>query len=1215
MAKNNEERKVRVVADGKQATATIKQMQAAVALLNAEMKKLPVNSQAFTNKKKEYQELQARLKQTTNEMYQLDRASKSFLERNVRVVSEGKQVTATIRQMQAAVAVLNEEMKELPVNSQAFTNKKKEYQELQARLRQTTNEVYQLDRASKSFWKDFKSLAGAMVGGNLITGMIQKIQMLGSAMLQSKINMEESLADIRKVTGMTSDELDMLQKNISGINTRTSRGELNELAYAAGKLGIQGVDNVSGFVRAADKINVALGKDLGKDAIPAIGKLVSIFQLEDEFGLEKSMLKVGSAINEIGAASTASEGYLVEFAKRMSGVSGIVGLSAPDIIGMAGTLDSLGQTAEVSSNALSKLFVKMGSDTATFAKYAGMNIQDFSKLLKEDAMEAFIQVLSGVEKTAGGVESLSATLGELGLDGGRVVGVLGSLATNVDELRKQQDIANKSFQSGTSVIDEFNLKNETLGAKFEKLGKMINGYFIKSKFSDFIARAVDGLSKFADTAEDTVQPLKDSYGEFIRLGTALKDSNISNETRAHLIERINKNYKEYLPELIKEGDSLERIKTLLAQANKEFEKKILMTTMEQELTDIYKKRIGWQRTLIENEKQLANLRTGVPFDNNFPSNNFDINTNPDIFKGVGNTFAESNSQEIKDRKIKETFAQNQIKLAKDQIALYEKQVSELEKEFAALGGILTLTKENKDENDNTNASLGESVSLLSKIRDLRTNLLEDAHEKERESLKNKFDDEVESIKKSKAIESEKIEAIALLEQNYFKDLRILKINQAKETSDAELKAKTEALAEFEAIEKLYYAKMVENGQMTQKEQAQWNKQVDIAILEEKKRLYEEYGKSVAEIDLALAEARIKISKDESDKQRLSAIAEQQYRVAAEREGSRARLQEELALLDMEMQAELNAHILTEEQKKLIEDAFRQQKADKEKAHARQMVELAQKYIGEIANIYGSFMAIKSNKEEGEFNQYKTQEEAKKAKLEERLSKGLISEKGYRHQLEAIDKDLREREKQFKTEQFIRQKRADMISAGINTALAVTRALSTDPTGILATIVGIAGAAQIAAINSKPVPQFAMGGRTDVVGAQDGKKYSAKQVGSFANGGAYSNASVGLIGEKGPELVVPSWIYTAPSMAGVMDVLETMISTKQFAMGGATSTKAPVMQMPQNTDYTRKFDLLIMEMKGISEKLDKPFIAKTLWNQTEFERIQHIEEVSKKKSTL
>lgn len=48
---------------------------------------------------------------------------------------------------------------------------------------------------------------------------------------------------------------------------------------------------------------------MAEAAIQQIGKLVDIFHLREQYGIEQSMLKVGSAINEIGMASTAGRGF------------------------------------------------------------------------------------------------------------------------------------------------------------------------------------------------------------------------------------------------------------------------------------------------------------------------------------------------------------------------------------------------------------------------------------------------------------------------------------------------------------------------------------------------------------------------------------------------------------------------------------------------------------------------------------------------------------------------------------------------------------------------------------------------------------------------------------------------------------------------------------------------------------------------------------------
>ena len=93
---------------------------------------------------------------------------------------------------------------------------------------------------------------------------------------------------------------------------------LNKLAEEAGRLGKTSKEDVLGFVKAADQINVALD-DLGEGATLTLSKLTNIFGDEKRLGTEKALLSVGSVINELSQNCTASAPYLAQFAQRMAG--------------------------------------------------------------------------------------------------------------------------------------------------------------------------------------------------------------------------------------------------------------------------------------------------------------------------------------------------------------------------------------------------------------------------------------------------------------------------------------------------------------------------------------------------------------------------------------------------------------------------------------------------------------------------------------------------------------------------------------------------------------------------------------------------------------------------------------------------------------------------------------------------------------------------------
>jgi hypothetical protein len=71
----------------------------------------------------------------------------------------------------------------------------------------------------------------------------------------------------------------------------------------------------------------------------------------------------------------------------------------------------------------------------------------------------------------GGFQQLIPIFDQMGLDGARAVGVLSSLATNINLVTEAQALANKSFSEGTSITIEYSTKNNNLAARLDKVKK------------------------------------------------------------------------------------------------------------------------------------------------------------------------------------------------------------------------------------------------------------------------------------------------------------------------------------------------------------------------------------------------------------------------------------------------------------------------------------------------------------------------------------------------------------------------------------------------------------------------------------------------------------------------------------------------------------------------------------------------------------------------
>lgn len=281
--------------------------------------------------------------------------------------------------------------------------------------------------------------------------------------------MEEAESQVRKYTGMTTEEVKALNEEFKNMDTRTARTRLNELAGEAGRLGITGKQNVLEFVEAANMIDVALGEDLGEDAIKNIGKLAEIFG-DSGRSMKDNMLAIGSAVNEVAQNSSAAEPYLVEFTARMGGVAKQAKLSVSDVMGFASALDQNMLRSEMASTALQALLLKLYQEPAKYAKLAKMDVEQFTKLMETDANEAMLQFLGSLGKM-GSMDKMAPVLKEMKLSGAEAAGVISALAGNVEKVRKEQETANQAFRDGTSIVKEYGVQNSTVQAELDKAKK------------------------------------------------------------------------------------------------------------------------------------------------------------------------------------------------------------------------------------------------------------------------------------------------------------------------------------------------------------------------------------------------------------------------------------------------------------------------------------------------------------------------------------------------------------------------------------------------------------------------------------------------------------------------------------------------------------------------------------------------------------------------
>ena len=374
---------------------------------------------------------------------------------------------SSVAQIEYSIKIINEQLRHMDHGTEEFrqmTNQAKRLRTELAKIR--------YEGAAQQSWVNrmadwFNKMQGMAISFMAtVTGLSLTIR----KSVSDYAAMDQEMVNVQKYTGQAKKEVEEMNETFKKMDTRTPREKLNQLAGDAGKLGITTKKAIEEFVDGADKINVALGDDLGENAVRDVGKLAHMFGEDEKKGLRGAMLATGSAVNELAQNSSASAGYLVNFTAQVSGVGKQAKLTQQQIMGFASVLDQNMQQDETSATAFKNLLTKMFQEPAKFAKLAGKNVKEFSNLLKTDANEALLQFL-GAMKKQGGFDKLAPMFEQMNLDGSRATGVLSVMADKLADIKTAQDLANKAYNDGTSVVKEFNTQMSSEQAKLDMASK------------------------------------------------------------------------------------------------------------------------------------------------------------------------------------------------------------------------------------------------------------------------------------------------------------------------------------------------------------------------------------------------------------------------------------------------------------------------------------------------------------------------------------------------------------------------------------------------------------------------------------------------------------------------------------------------------------------------------------------------------------------------
>lgn len=379
----------------------------------------------------------------------------------------------SLNELKRALSAAKSELGKMSASSDGLKQMQGNVKAIQGQIDRLTQSTKNQGGAWQTAMKNLSAYVGMFAVFNnakeLITGVIKK-----------NLDYSSSLTDIRKVSGLAMADVNKLSNELAKIDTRTSTEGLAELAYQGAKLGMgkYGVEGMAGFVRAADQINVAIGEEMGKEALPALSKMVETMGLIPKMGIEKAMLATGSAMFRLSSTSTSTSGNIVEFAKRLTGVSRTAGITTDQLLALGSASDSLFLMPEVSATAMSKFIVALQKNHNLIEKDLGIQQGTIKQMYAAGhAMDAIVLVLEKM-RDKGNMNALGGIFKDLGSDGQRLVTAMVTMSKNVDVLKDHLYESQEAFEEATAVTNEYEMQQTSALGILERANNLWEKAFV-----------------------------------------------------------------------------------------------------------------------------------------------------------------------------------------------------------------------------------------------------------------------------------------------------------------------------------------------------------------------------------------------------------------------------------------------------------------------------------------------------------------------------------------------------------------------------------------------------------------------------------------------------------------------------------------------------------------------------------------------------------------
>ena len=411
------------------------------------------------------------------------------------------------------VRKLIKELKNLPVGTEEFNNKAKELAEAREQFDRVKTEIDKVNgklKESEGFWGRLQSkISGFGLTFSDIAAGLVGIKVGQTA--QDLLKISDAMADVRKTTGLALDEVKNLWDAFDEMDTRTSKMDRLKIAEVGGRLGVP-KEELESFVKEVDKAYVALGDSFEgglENVVDSLGKIKGLFNDTKGKDYATAINEVGSALNELAAAGTASEGNISDFALRVGALPDSVKPSASAVLGLGAAFEESGIDSQVAASGFSNFIKVAGENIESFAKSMQISVEEAKKLYNEKPEEFFLRFAKGMK----GVEGTQAIkiFDSLKINSLEVQKAVGAAANRTEAFSEALKRSKNAMEDANSLNKEFAVKNNNSAAIVDKLKNAFDDLFTKSNilnFFDGLIGAIGWITGASASASDGVNELK-----------------------------------------------------------------------------------------------------------------------------------------------------------------------------------------------------------------------------------------------------------------------------------------------------------------------------------------------------------------------------------------------------------------------------------------------------------------------------------------------------------------------------------------------------------------------------------------------------------------------------------------------------------------------------------------------------------------------------------